>query len=311
MISSYILRSSRALVACVASPAPLKVALPRGFTARLFTTSSPFSSAAAAADAVSVADTASITPLASTSAGSAEVAAGKPIALLGGFVLPDDLRPAKLPNGGWRSPKMSARAVASMRKQCILARAAGDEAAPNWDELDGQWRPGKLHKARVARIPKGRRHDLDLFARCVIGLQRGSPSTVNAALPAGTGPSITLLRAAFQRALAVSPVIHVSLVISSCAELTRSRPPWRSRTRSVLTTRSRFPPSRCRRACCSTSRRTHGSGSRLNLMPWKALCVMVSRESSYFRRRPFTLVVGSIVLARLLRRRVDRHCGSQ
>lgn len=60
---------------------------------------------------------------------------------------------------------MSARDVATMRKQCILARAAGDEAAPNWDELDGQWRPGKLHKARVARTPKGRRHDLDLFAR--------------------------------------------------------------------------------------------------------------------------------------------------
>lgn len=62
---------------------------------------------------------------------------------------------------------MSARDAASMRKQCILARAAGDEDAPNWDELDGQWRPGKLHKARVARTPKGRRHDLDLFARCV------------------------------------------------------------------------------------------------------------------------------------------------
>lgn len=87
---------------------------------------------------------------------------------IGGFNFPEDLRATKLENnGGWRSPRVSAMAAARIKKQGILAMAAGGipEGEATFHGLDGTWRGHKLPKARHARPPKGRSYDLNINAR--------------------------------------------------------------------------------------------------------------------------------------------------
>jgi len=85
---------------------------------------------------------------------------------VGKYNLPAGLLPVKLETGGWKRPQISGRIAAKLRKQCIHARASGEEA-PDWDALDAQWRPHLQNKSRHSRVPKGYKHDLTLFARCV------------------------------------------------------------------------------------------------------------------------------------------------
>lgn len=94
------------------------------------------------------------------------VGSGGKIVLPGRFDLPAALLPTRLPSGGWRRPRVSARMAAELRKQSILMRAQGGSGI-DWDTLDAGWRGHKVAKAGHARPPNGRKHDSKIEARCV------------------------------------------------------------------------------------------------------------------------------------------------
>jgi hypothetical protein len=133
-----------------------------GGASGLSTSLVPLCSLRAASFAASV----SFSPARSSSTSSADVL--EESHHIGGYNFPDDLRPTRLEeNGGWRSPRVSAMKAAKIRKQGILAMAAGavPEGTAALHGSDAVWRPLKVPKARHARPPKGRPYDLNINTR--------------------------------------------------------------------------------------------------------------------------------------------------